>query len=155
MRVLYRIQQVFHLTRTEALTVLFLTGLFVGGMGVQYYRLHHASPASFTYAHLDSLFRQAAAYQDTSMVRTDSTRTDSLPATPAPMPPASQKKKVNINTADREALIALPGIGPRLAERILQYRMQHGAFMRVEDLMRVRGIGPRKLERLRPLVSVQ
>ncbi len=63
--------------------------------------------------------------------------------------------RVNLNTATAADLEALPGIGPALARRILEYRAQHGPFSAVEDLLAVRGIGPAKLEQLRPYVTVE
>lgn len=62
--------------------------------------------------------------------------------------------KVNINTAGLEELQRLPGIGPALAERILEYRQEHGRFGSVEELEEVKGIGPKKLEKMRPFVSL-
>jgi competence protein ComEA len=61
---------------------------------------------------------------------------------------------LNINTANAEALQALPGIGPLLAERIVADREAHGPFRTVEDLLRVPGIGPKRWERIRPLVRL-
>lgn len=59
---------------------------------------------------------------------------------------------VDLNEAGVEALDGLPGIGPALAERIVQSRARDGPFRRADDLLRVRGIGPVLLERLRPRV---
>lgn len=56
---------------------------------------------------------------------------------------------VNINAADELTLMLLPGIGETLAERIVQERTQNGAFSSIDDLLRVSGIGPSKLEALR------
>ena len=53
---------------------------------------------------------------------------------------------LDINTADRYALTALPGIGDALAQRIIRYREEHGGFSRPEELLNVEGIGPGKLE---------
>lgn len=60
--------------------------------------------------------------------------------------------KVNINVARLEDLDALPGIGPALAKRIIDYRQKHGPFKRLEDLQQVPGIGPAKFQELREFV---
>ncbi len=78
-----------------------------------------------------------------------------LPAGPGLTRPAATSGLVNINTAGVGALIALPGIGPRTAERIVEYRSKFGRFGSVDDLLNVRGIGPKKLETLRALVTVR
>lgn len=62
---------------------------------------------------------------------------------------------VNLNTATQEELEALPGIGPVLAARILEYREAHGPFTSVEELLAVSGIGEALLEKLRPLITVE
>ena len=61
---------------------------------------------------------------------------------------------VNINTADATALDALPGIGPAKARAVLEYRQAHGPFQSVDELASVHGIGPKLLERLRPVLSL-
>ena len=63
-------------------------------------------------------------------------------------------RKVNLNTATQAELIALPGIGPSMANRILALRRVR-AFTKVEDLLQVRGIGESKLNKLRPYVTVE
>ena len=63
-------------------------------------------------------------------------------------------RKVNLNTATQAELIALPGIGPSTANRILSLRRVR-TFTRVEDLLQVRGIGESKLNKLRPYVTVE
>jgi competence protein ComEA len=62
---------------------------------------------------------------------------------------------LDLNAASAAELEALPGIGPVLAARIVEYRQTHGRFQHVEDLQEVEGIGPRLLERLRPLLRVR
>lgn len=62
---------------------------------------------------------------------------------------------IPINTADAQTLQALPRIGPAMAERILIHRSMHGAFQSGDDLLAIRGIGPKTLERLLPLVSFE
>ena len=60
---------------------------------------------------------------------------------------------IDINSASAEALSALPGIGPTLADRILSYRNRHGNFQRPEELLNVDGIGPGKLEAILDYVT--
>lgn len=62
---------------------------------------------------------------------------------------------LDLNAASAAELEALRGIGPVLAARIVEYRKIHGRFERIEDLQEVEGVGPRLLERLRPLVQVR
>jgi comEA protein len=61
---------------------------------------------------------------------------------------------VRLNTATLEDLDMLPGIGPVTAQRILDYRRQHGAFARVDELEAIPGIGAKRLDRLRDLVTL-
>lgn len=68
---------------------------------------------------------------------------------------STPKAKVNINTAGLEELDSLPGIGPALAQRILDYRQQHGPFRSIEDLQNVSGIGSKRFEELKDLITVQ
>lgn len=62
---------------------------------------------------------------------------------------------LDLNAATLEELIDLPGIGPVLAQRILEYRERRGGFQSVEELLEIRGIGPKRLEQLRGRVRVQ
>src|SRR5262249_51642022 len=79
---------------------------------------------------------------------------DSAPPAPKPPAPPTIARRVNINTATAPQLELLPGIGPRLAERIIDDRTAHGPFKRIDDLDRVKGIGPQTLQKLRPLITV-
>jgi competence protein ComEA len=74
---------------------------------------------------------------------------------PAELHSAAPARRVDLNRADRAELLQLPGIGDGLAERIEDYRREHGGFRDVDDLHQVRGVGPTLLERLRPWVSVR
>lgn len=61
---------------------------------------------------------------------------------------------LNLNTATLDQLDALPGVGPVLAQRILDWRAEHGGFRSVDDLNSVSGIGDASFAKLRPLVTV-
>ncbi|CAN5451749.1 hypothetical protein BH23ACT3_BH23ACT3_02000 [soil metagenome] len=68
--------------------------------------------------------------------------------TEGPPPP------VDVNRAGTAELETLPGVGPAIATAIVDDRERHGPFVSVDDLLRVRGIGPAKLEAIAPLVTV-
>jgi len=68
-------------------------------------------------------------------------------------PGAPSGGPVHLSTATLEQLDALPGVGPVTAQKILDYRQQHGAFTSVEELDAVPGIGPARLEQLKDLVA--
>jgi competence protein ComEA len=70
-------------------------------------------------------------------------------------PGAISAYRIDLNHANRAELLQLQGVGETLANRIVQHREQHGAFQDVGDLRQVQGIGPTKLEQLRPRVTVQ
>lgn len=72
-------------------------------------------------------------------------RSSSREAAPAPM---------SLNTADAATLEGLPGIGPALAARIVEYRRLNGPFRRVDDVVDVKGIGPKTLEKMRPYLHL-
>lgn len=64
-------------------------------------------------------------------------------------------RKVNLNLASQAQLEGIPGIGPVMAQKIILFREKQGPFRRLEDLLKVSGIGEKKLEELRYWVSVE
>ena len=82
---------------------------------------------------------------------------------PLPSPPVSLTStsgnvqatgKVNINTATAEELDTLPGIGPAIAQRIIEYRQTNGPFQSIEEIKNVSGIGDKLFEKLKDLITV-
>ena len=63
-------------------------------------------------------------------------------------------EKININSADELQLETLPGVGPKMALRITEYRTVNGAFKSVDELQNVKGIGPKLLQKIKPLVKI-
>jgi comEA protein len=75
-------------------------------------------------------------------------------AASAPAKEKAPAAPVNLNTATSEELQLVPGIGPGTADKMLQMRKSYGAFKSVDDLSAIRGIGPKRLEKMRKYLTV-
>lgn len=79
---------------------------------------------------------------------------------PAPLQDAAdaaavfEDERMDVNAASEAHLCLLPGIGPALAARVVEHRRSRGGFCSIEELTDVKGIGPKTLARLRPLIAV-
>jgi len=147
-----RVQEKFGFTRTEITVILFLSGTFLFGLAIRQYRqtTGDAPQAAFDYSRSDSAF---AALTNAAHVR------DSLATRSVERPSEGRKRvldshSVDINTATRAQLMELPGIGSQYADRILSYRNAHGPFSSLDDLLKVKGIGRKRLERMRGFVRL-
>jgi competence protein ComEA len=67
---------------------------------------------------------------------------------------AAPKAKVNINTASASELETLPRVGPKVAQRIVDFRTKNGGFKRIEEIMKVQGIGEKVYENIKDLITV-
>jgi comEA protein len=128
------------LTRSEQRVLLFLTATLIVGAGIRLYQETYPTQRQFDYRSIDSSF---AVFKE--KLAADSLRRKGSPPSQA----------VNINTATKEELVALPGIGSTLADRIISFRENEGEFGSVEDLQQVKGISKKKIEKLKPHVTVQ
>lgn len=149
-----KLRDLFTFTHNEQKVLIGLALVFLAGAGIKAYRLltHHErrtddAAAQFDYRNQDSVFRARSSAAV-------------LPALGSQKPASSKRigtetGRININTAGRRELLLLPGVGESTAARILAYRAAHGTFGRESDLMRIKGIGKKKLERLRPSIFVE
>ena len=67
---------------------------------------------------------------------------------------AAAAAPVNLNTATADQLATIPGVGAKMAERIIDYRQKNGGFKKVEDLMNVSGVGEKSFLKMKPLIIV-
>ncbi len=65
------------------------------------------------------------------------------------------KERINVNTANKEALETLPGIGPTYAKRIIKYRNENGEFETFEELEKIKGIAQKRLDKLMPFIKLK
>ncbi len=150
MKLLKRLQEFAAFTKNEQRIFLFLSVVFIAGVSVKAYRAYFTPPVrQFDYSASDKEFEERSKYL-TSAPPADGT-SDTTRATSG----AKAKKEINLNTATKDELVSLPGIGENIAEQILIYRDEHGVFSSVEQLRKIKGIGAKKFEKLRPYVSTQ
>jgi comEA protein len=150
MKLLKRLQEFAAFTKNEQRIFLFLSVVFIAGVSVKAYRAYFTPPVrQFDYSASDKEFEERSKYL-TSAPPADGTN-DTTRATSG----AKAKKEINLNTATKDELVSLPGIGENIAEQILIYRDEHGVFSSVEQLRKIKGIGAKKFEKLRPYVSTQ
>lgn len=135
-------------------------GMFVVTLGVVFW-IGWTLPTSFDRAH-----DLAANSSEGSQAAIASAPEPAIAANPAPVavvpdqssPVAAPKRAhqglLDLNRATKQDFDALPGIGPKLAERIMEHRQSVGAFHSLDELREVKGIGNKKFERIRPLVTV-
>ena len=146
------------MTRVEFNAICIAAALLLLGYGADILAYSYSQRPSERLAREDSVFLALAAGADTTQVSRDSTAPPPPPVQEhAPTAEPDRKRtssgRIDINHASLSQLVDLPGIGPALAQRIVQYRDANGPFRSVEDLQRVRGIGGAKVARLRGLVT--
>ena len=149
----------FGFTRQEQKFILFLLVSFIVGIGVNFFKKSgYRRDKDDWSAERDSVFARF------ERVSRDVTLEESAQLNPRYRQDKTQyvfkadKKrivgKVNLNTADVEMLQSLPGIGPAMAQRIIDYRKSFGPFRTTKDLIKVKGIGPKTFDKLKKAVTI-
>ena len=140
-------------------SLLLKLGMFAATMGVVFW-IGWTVPASFdrggnltdTSSESSTTVVSSSIGEDTAVSSSPVTLMSDQPSTAAPI--RSPQGLLDLNQATEEDFDALPGIGPRLAERILEYRKSAGAFHSLDELRAIKGIGKKTFERIRPLITV-
>jgi competence ComEA-like helix-hairpin-helix protein len=156
MRVFSSLQQTFGFTRNESNVVVILASTFLVGLGIRWYQsAHPAEPATkqFDYSRSDSVFQERSKAIAALAAQPSAATPNSYPR--AGTKPSLAPGSININTASKERLMQLPGIGATYAERIVRYRKEHGPFRSARELLNVNGIGEKKFARLKALLTVK
>jgi competence ComEA-like helix-hairpin-helix protein len=142
---LKRIADRLALTKTERKVILFLSVTLLCGMGIRFYQKIVPSPSRFDYRVQDSTFASLNERTDEAAEKKEDTVEAGR---------AYHQEKLNINTATKDQLIDLPGIGETLAGRILERRATEGKFTSIDELLEVKGITPKRLKKIRSLISI-
>jgi competence ComEA-like helix-hairpin-helix protein len=126
-------------TRKEMVVLFFLLIGFVGGMGVRMYRQRWAplpenKEEVSDYTTIEDRADEIRQIEDIGEI---------------------SREPFHLNKATKAELESLPGIGPTIAARIIEYREQHGGFRTIEELTEVRGLGSKTVEKLKPFLKLQ
>lgn len=146
-------------TQNEAGVIVFLAAAMLVGwvLGAMRNEDEPVQPnARVALAAQDSIFRSRSEANENAQVgNSGDIEGEMRPSSTEIMQPSAAAGTVNINRATGKTLETLPGIGPATAKKIIAYRNEHGPFTQIEDLTKVKSIGPKKLEHIRPYITVE
>lgn len=148
-------------TETEIKVLLFIILTFCGGYAYTFYKNTVLNPVgNFDYSVADSIFLSKNSNNVTNYEKNLAYNEEVLDFSKTDFNFTKKEsvksgEKVNINTAGKNELMKLPGIGEKTADKIIDFRKQNGKFRREEDIMDVKGIGIKKFEKIRELIIIK
>ena len=143
------------LTKQEKWVFVFLCTTLVSGYLIQYMKQRNMDDSLHIISKTEKEeFKQAAlhAYSSQGIQNNETPNIAAGDATEKNI--KDGEELVNINTAVKQELMALPKIGPVTAERIIRFRDDFGPFQSIDDLAKIKGIGPKTLERLKTRIII-
>lgn len=150
----------FSFTRNEAKVIIFIVGVLVAGFSIKYYKqvINSSSKAPFDFSKSDDEFKKLSAITHTEISDSFSKTSNEkigIDETNRNSDRNDQNEKINLNIATIGELETLPGIGNSTAEKIIAFRDKQKSFRNIEELMKVSGIGKKKFEKIKNLVTVK
>jgi competence ComEA-like helix-hairpin-helix protein len=153
--VLFSAQLRLGLNEMEFKAALLIAVMLIAGAGIRFSRKYRPRYDQSDYAVIDSVFRRLTARADSfdaALIAGVNEKNVSFPGTDSTA--ANDSLRLDVNSATREELMTLKGVGPAMADRIIEMRKRLTRFEVVSDLRLVAGIGKKTLEKLRPHVRV-
>jgi comEA protein len=168
----------FNFTKNELKVILFIIIILISGFSIKYikYLSSNSSNTNFDYSKTEEAFKKLSrgnlnSFVNDSLERIDTTGNadnnitqklrnaeDSLKSKEKKKSKKEEKlkpKSININTASKEILVGLPGVGESTADKIIKYRETHNGFKKIEGIMKVKGIGKKKFEKIKEYIIVE
>ena len=143
------------LTKQEKWVFVFLCTTLVSGYLIQYMKQRNMDdPLHIISKTEKEEFKQAAIHAYSSQGIQDNETPNIAAGDASEKNIKDGEELVNINTAVKQELMALPKIGPVTAERIIRFRDDFGPFQSIDDLAKIKGIGPKTLERLKTRIII-
>jgi len=143
------------LTKQEKWVFVFLCTTLVSGYLIQYMKQRNMDDSLHIISKTEKeKFKQAALHAYSSQGIQDNETPNIAAGDATEKNIKDGEELVNINTAVKQELMALPKIGPVTAERIIRFRDDFGPFQSIDDLAKIKGIGPKTLERLKTRIII-